>query len=62
MSRSGRRVLAGAALLAAVLSFSACSRVETNAGGLAGGSHPWTVHGVLRVGSYEDLDSLNPLM
>jgi len=39
----------------------ACSKIETRIG-TGGGANPWTVHGVLRVGSYEDLDSLNPVL
>lgn len=46
-------------LLAANLSY--CSKVQTSVGGPAL-SNPWTVHGVLRVGSYEDLDNLNPVL
>ncbi|MBC5806823.1 MAG: ABC transporter substrate-binding protein [Candidatus Eremiobacter antarcticus] len=37
-----------------------CSKIETSTGG-AGGNRS-TIPGVLRVGSYEDLDNLNPLL
>lgn len=38
-----------------------CTKVETTAGS-SGAHNAWTVPGVLRVGSYEDLDNLNPLL
>lgn len=54
-----------AVTLAAVLSFASgsagCSKVgtETSAGG---GGNPWTIHGVVRIGAYEDLDNLDPVL
>lgn len=30
--------------------------------GTVGGSNPWTIHGVVRVGAYEDLDNLDPVL
>ncbi|MDQ6780475.1 MAG: peptide ABC transporter substrate-binding protein [Candidatus Eremiobacteraeota bacterium] len=48
-------------LLIVAVALGACSRIETRVGG-APGANPWTVHGILRVGSYEDLDNLNPLL
>ncbi|HLW38208.1 MAG TPA: peptide ABC transporter substrate-binding protein [Candidatus Eremiobacteraceae bacterium] len=44
------------------LTLAGCSKIQTSVGGLNAGGNPWTVHGILRVGSYEDLDSLNPLL
>ena len=37
-----------------------CTKISTNTG--PPGAHPWTHHGVLRVGSYEELDNLNPVL
>lgn len=54
------RWLVFATLLAFALA--GCSKIQTSVGGINAGGNPWTVHGVLRVGSYEDLDSLNPLL
>ncbi len=48
-------------LSALVMSTLACTKIQTRTGA-GGSSNPWTVHGVLRVGSYEDLDTLNPLL
>jgi len=39
---------------------SGCTKISSQTG--AATENPWTVHGVLRVGSYEDLDSLNPIL
>ena len=49
------------AFAVAVLS-GGCTKISTSRGPAAGGGNPSTVHGVLRVGSYEDLDNLNPLL
>jgi peptide/nickel transport system substrate-binding protein len=38
----------------------ACTKIQTSVGGHPGNT--WTVHGVLRVGSYEDLDTLIPTL
>lgn len=37
-----------------------CTKISSSVG--LGGGNSWTVHGVLRVGSYEDLDNLDPLL
>jgi len=37
-----------------------CSKVESGPGG--SGGNPWTIHGVVRIGAYEDLDNLNPVL
>lgn len=39
-----------------------CTKTQTSVGRSSGNGNPWTVHGVLRVGSWEDLDSLNPVL
>jgi peptide/nickel transport system substrate-binding protein len=47
-------------LLLVATGLCACTKIQTSVG-----SHPgnnWTVHGVLRVGSYEDLDTLIPTL
>ncbi|HXW77495.1 MAG TPA: ABC transporter substrate-binding protein, partial [Candidatus Eremiobacteraceae bacterium] len=36
-----------------------CTKVST---GTAVGPNPWTIHGVVRIGSYEDIDNLNPVL
>ena len=46
--------------VAATFSLWACTKVQTSVGGHAGNS--WTVHGIVRVGSYEDLDTLIPTL
>jgi peptide/nickel transport system substrate-binding protein len=43
-----------------LLAVPGCSKVSS--GGVGGGGNPWTIHGVLRIGSYEDLDNLNPVL
>jgi peptide/nickel transport system substrate-binding protein len=55
------RVMRAAAMLAAALALSitACSKVSS---GTEPGPNPWTIHGVLRIGAYEDIDSLNPVL
>lgn len=45
--------------LVAVL-LAGCTKISSNVGQSAG--NPWTHHGVLRIGSYEELDNLNPLL
>jgi peptide/nickel transport system substrate-binding protein len=37
-----------------------CSKVSS--GSAAGGGNPWTVPGVVRIGAYEDLDTLDPVL
>ncbi len=60
MSGFGSRFSA-VALGAAVLLMSAgCTKISTNTA--APGAHAWTHHGVLRVGAYEELDNLNPVL
>jgi len=49
------RALRAAALLAVAI-LGACTRVET----AQSGRHSWTQPGVLRVGLYEEPDTLNP--
>jgi peptide/nickel transport system substrate-binding protein len=58
----GRRpVLAPAALLLATLVLSSCTRV--GGGGTTGaGLHPWTIPDTVRIGLYEEPDSLNPVI
>ena len=46
--------------LACALALAGCSRISTSVGRSSG--NPWTHHGVLRIGSYEELDNLNPLL
>lgn len=55
-----RRIVA--AVLAAWIATAAsdCSKVSSGTSGTAG--NPWTIHGVVRIGGYEDIDSLNPLL
>jgi peptide/nickel transport system substrate-binding protein len=48
------------AVLAALVPLG-CTKISTSVGP-SGGANPWTLHGVLRIGSYEDLDQLNPLL
>ena len=54
-----RRLVAGACAL--VLTLSACTRVQT-AQGNGASVHSWTNPQVLRVGAYEEPDSLNPVI
>jgi peptide/nickel transport system substrate-binding protein len=61
MTTKARRKVAIAATAAVALTLG-CSKIQTSTGGAIGGGNPWTIHGVLRVGSYEDLDNLNPLL
>ena len=44
----------------AVAGLNGCTKISSQTGVTSGNS--WTVHGILRVGSYEDLDSLNPIL
>jgi peptide/nickel transport system substrate-binding protein len=46
-------------VIVAVLSSPGCTKVSS---GTPGGGNAWTVHGVLRIGAYEDVDSLNPIL
>jgi peptide/nickel transport system substrate-binding protein len=48
-----------AALLAAAFVFSACSKTGTTT--TAGGRHPWTIPGEVRVGNSDEPDGLNPM-
>lgn len=52
-------IIVAIALLSALVA--GCTKVSTSAGGPRG-PNPWTIHGVLRIGAFEDLDSLNPLI
>ena len=47
------------AAIAAFVALPGCTKVSS---GVQGGGNPWTVHGVVRIGAYEDLDSLNPIL
>jgi peptide/nickel transport system substrate-binding protein len=50
-----------AALALALVAAGGCTKISSSVNsGNAGNA--WTVHGVLRIGSYEDLDHLNPLL
>ena len=55
-SRPWRPAMAVA--LAAALVSGGCSKVSSG----AGNGNPWTIHGVVRIGAYEDLDNLNPVL
>ena len=54
------RRLCSCCLVVIVASLVGCSKVETAA--QHGVKNAWTIPGVLRIGSYEDLDNLNPLL
>jgi peptide/nickel transport system substrate-binding protein len=49
------------AILAVAATLCGCTKISERAG-LSGGANPWTRHGVLRIGSYEELDNLNPIL
>ncbi len=52
---------AAAVAIVLIVALTSCSNVQMHsAGGTA--EHSWTTAGVLRVGFYEDLDNLNPLL
>jgi peptide/nickel transport system substrate-binding protein len=53
------RLLAAASLIAAVLASAGCTKVSS---GESGAGNSWTIHGVVRIGAYEDLDNLNPVL
>ncbi len=57
---AGKFICRLAASAAALVLLSACTKIQTNVAGHEGNS--WTVHGVVRVGSYEDLDTLIPTL
>ena len=63
MSTSGvRRLALGCLLVAAAVwpfATAGCTRISTQTNGA---THSWTVAGTLRVGFYESLDNLNPLL
>lgn len=46
---------------AAAILLSACTKISTSVGPV-GAANSWTHHGVLRIGSYEELDNLNPIL
>ncbi|MDQ6767676.1 MAG: peptide ABC transporter substrate-binding protein [Candidatus Eremiobacteraeota bacterium] len=52
----------GMAFTALVTLTLGCSKIQTSTGSAHRAGNAWTVHGVLRVGSYEDLDNLNPVL
>jgi len=58
MGERGRRV-AAAGMLSALIALAGCTRVATTSA--AGGLHPWTQPGNLRLASTEEPDSLNKL-
>ena len=51
--------VAALAATAAVFVCAGCTKVSSGGGG---GGNPWTIHGVVRIGAYEDLDNLNPVL
>ncbi|MBV8204383.1 MAG: peptide ABC transporter substrate-binding protein [Candidatus Eremiobacteraeota bacterium] len=57
-----RQMLGCAIVIAACAGIAGCSKVAMQATPGSHARHPWTVPGVLRVGFYEDLDNLNPLL
>jgi peptide/nickel transport system substrate-binding protein len=61
MSRLQKSYRVARAVCAAflLLAWSGCTKVSS---GVSGTGNPWTIHGVVRVGGYEDLDSLNPIL
>ena len=62
MTRALGRAACALLIAAAVtLLAAACTRISSRVG-VAGAGNPWTIHGVLRIGSYEDLDNLNPVL
>ena len=46
--------------LACSVVIAGCTKISTSVG--QSGGNPWTHHGVLRIGAYEELDNLNPLL
>lgn len=56
-----QRYRAVIAALAAVALLAGCTKISERTGA-PGGANPWTHHGVLRIGSYEELDNLNPIL
>src|ERR1700687_4121845 len=54
-----RPMLAAVFAVAVVLACSSCTKVSSGGGGVG---NPWTIHGVVRIGTYEDLDNLNPVL
>lgn len=56
-----QRLKLGAMLAAMVIASAGCTKIQTSTGGVGVAGNPSTIHGVLRIGSYEDLDSLNPV-
>jgi peptide/nickel transport system substrate-binding protein len=62
VSGATARVLACAVIIAMCAGAVGCTKVSTQARYGSRSRHPWTVPDVLRVGFYEDLDNLNPLL
>lgn len=58
--RNGRSLVAVTLAAAIACASAGCSKVES--GTAAGGGNPWTIHGVVRIGAYEDLDNLDPVL
>jgi peptide/nickel transport system substrate-binding protein len=54
-----RRASIATVLAAALLATASCTKVSS---GDTGVGNSWTVHGVVRIGAYEDLDNLNPVL
>jgi peptide/nickel transport system substrate-binding protein len=57
--RNAQPLFAVTLAAAFVLACAGCSKVES---GTAAGGNPWTIHGVVRIGAYEDLDNLDPVL
>lgn len=55
-----KRALSAFAALCVIGSSAACSKISSQVG--SGGANAWTIPGVVRIGSYEDLDNLNPTL
>ena len=51
--------LTAGAIIVAALAVAGCTKVSSGGNGTG---NPWTIPGVVRIGAYEDLDNLNPLL
>jgi peptide/nickel transport system substrate-binding protein len=56
-----RRRAAALAIIIATALLTGCSKISERAAA-PGSANSWTHHGVLRIGSYEELDNLNPIL
>ena len=61
IQRCCRAVAVTLAMSASLVLSASCSKISTS-GAKGPSTNAWTLHGVLRVGSYEDLDNLNPVL